>query len=361
MAGTNSTKPPSYRLHKATGQAVVTLNRKDHYLGKHGTPESRLLYERLITQWMQFGGAVAVAPPDVSTEITVAELGAQYLRWATDYYRKDGVATSELVNVKRALRVLRECYAALPAKDFSPTRLQACRDRLITDGLARTNVNRYARIIVRIFRFGVERELVPAAKWQALTAVRALQKNRSSARETLPVTPVDDATIEATLPHLGEPYRTMVKLQLLLGCRPGELTGMTAQDIDRSGPIWLYRPSSHKGQHHNKTRVIPIGPKAQVLLRPLLPALAGQYVFRNAWGNRITRNCFGATLRRACEKAGIEPWSPNRLRHAAATKIGSQVSLDAAQVILGHSTVATTQVYAEKNLTAALEIAAKVG
>ena len=32
---------PSYRLHKPSGQAVVTLNGRDYYLGKHGTAESR--------------------------------------------------------------------------------------------------------------------------------------------------------------------------------------------------------------------------------------------------------------------------------------------------------------------------------
>jgi hypothetical protein len=32
-------KPPSYRHHKGTGQAVVTLNGQDCYLGVHGTPE----------------------------------------------------------------------------------------------------------------------------------------------------------------------------------------------------------------------------------------------------------------------------------------------------------------------------------
>ncbi len=29
---------PKYRLHRPTGQAVVTLNGRDTYLGKHGTP-----------------------------------------------------------------------------------------------------------------------------------------------------------------------------------------------------------------------------------------------------------------------------------------------------------------------------------
>jgi hypothetical protein len=32
---------PSYRRHKASGQAVVALNGKDHYLGPHGSKVSR--------------------------------------------------------------------------------------------------------------------------------------------------------------------------------------------------------------------------------------------------------------------------------------------------------------------------------
>ena len=28
---------PAYRLHKPTGQAVVRLESRDHYLGRHGT------------------------------------------------------------------------------------------------------------------------------------------------------------------------------------------------------------------------------------------------------------------------------------------------------------------------------------
>ena len=35
-----STKPSSYRLHKPTGQAVVRIDGRDHYLGKHGTEVS---------------------------------------------------------------------------------------------------------------------------------------------------------------------------------------------------------------------------------------------------------------------------------------------------------------------------------
>ncbi len=48
-------KIPSYRLHKASGQAVVWINGRDLYLGKHGSRESREAYDRLIAQWLEAG------------------------------------------------------------------------------------------------------------------------------------------------------------------------------------------------------------------------------------------------------------------------------------------------------------------
>jgi hypothetical protein len=43
--GSSRGRIPRYRKHKATDQAVVTLDGKDHYLGKHGTEESRRAYD----------------------------------------------------------------------------------------------------------------------------------------------------------------------------------------------------------------------------------------------------------------------------------------------------------------------------
>ena len=39
---------PKYRKHRASGQAIVTLNGRDHYLGPHRTQASRIEYDRLI-------------------------------------------------------------------------------------------------------------------------------------------------------------------------------------------------------------------------------------------------------------------------------------------------------------------------
>jgi len=360
MASCNSTRPPSYRLHKASGQAVVTIDRKDRYLGVHGTPESRLRYERLISAWMQ-GEPVPAREPELSNDITVAEVCIQSLRWAEGYYVKDGKPTTEIHNVKRAIKTLREAYASLPAKEFSPLKLKNVRQRFIDGGLSRVNCNRYVGVVGRIFRFGVENELIPPDVAHGLEAVKKLAKGRSEARETHPVLPVDQDTIDATLPHLGIQYRAMGKIQLLLACRPGELVTMRPREIDRSESVWVYRPRLHKTMHRGKDRIIPIGPRAQLLLKPWLPDDPDQFVFRNNRGLAIAVGAYNHMIDRACEKARVEPWSPNQLRHSGATRIRQQASLDAAQVILGHGNISMTETYAERNLDAAIRIAADVG
>ena len=53
-------------------------------------------------------------------------------------------------------------------------------------------------------------------------------------------------------------------------------------------------------------------------------------------------------------------WSPNRLRHSRATEL-RPYGLDVAKTVLGHSKVETTEVYAEKDLAAAMELMGRIG
>lgn len=52
MPNAHSTRTPSYRKHKATGQAVVTLSGKDPYLGRYGTAASKREHDRLLGGWL---------------------------------------------------------------------------------------------------------------------------------------------------------------------------------------------------------------------------------------------------------------------------------------------------------------------
>jgi hypothetical protein len=80
---------PAYRLHKASGRAIVTLNGRDHYLGFYGTPESRTLYDQLISEWHSHGRK---RPSADHPELRVAELFTAYFEFAREYYSRDGQA-----------------------------------------------------------------------------------------------------------------------------------------------------------------------------------------------------------------------------------------------------------------------------
>src|SRR5258708_1768103 len=99
-----SPRTPSYRLHKPTGQAVVTLDGRDFYLGKHATEASRAEYDRLIAEWLAHGRRL---PRAGGGDLTVNELILRYVEFADTYYSKAGKPTSEPASIRLSLRPLR--------------------------------------------------------------------------------------------------------------------------------------------------------------------------------------------------------------------------------------------------------------
>jgi integrase len=403
---------PKYRKHKATGQAFVELNGRRHYLGPHGTKVSKTEYDRLVSEWLQHGRRIQPGPQ--TGELTVVELVVAYMHYAGGYYRKDGKPTSEVESIRLSLKPAKALYGRQPCSEFGPTALQVVRQKMIDDGLARKLVNQRVGRIKRMFKWGAAAELIPAAIPQALSMVEGLKRGRTEARETLPVKPVKDETVDATLPHLQEVVADMVRLQRLTGMRPAELCILRPMDLDRSSEVWSYRPESHKTQHHGRERVICIGPQAQGVLLRYLARDASAYCFRpcdseakrlaarnaarkvplccgnrpgtnrvrkpkRSVGQRYTTHSYYYSIRRACDKAFPIPkeiadnstavekwqddhrWAPNQLRHSAATEIRKQFGLEAAQVTLGHSQANVTQVYAERDYALAANVARQIG
>ena len=43
---------PKYRKHRASGQAIVTIEGRDFYLGPHATKASRTEYDRIVGEWL---------------------------------------------------------------------------------------------------------------------------------------------------------------------------------------------------------------------------------------------------------------------------------------------------------------------
>ena len=392
-------KVPAYRLHKPTGQAVVRLDGRDYYLGKHGTEASQEAYRRKIAEWLTAGSATGTAGPKSPPAglPTVNDVMLAFLtRHADSYYRHaDGTPTGEAENFKHALRPVKKLYGRTPATDFGPLALKAVRKEMVDSGLSRTTINARVGKIVRVFKWATENELVPASIHHALTAVSGLRKGRSAARESKPVKSVPDASVDAIRPHVSPQVWAMVELQRLTGMRPGEVTIMRTGDLDMTSKLWGYIPNKHKTEHQGKERRIPLGPKAQAVLRPWLRTDLTAYLFspkeavealharRSKARNTKTtpseaaRRCKGKpgqgrcqrydkrtyrqAIVRACRKAGVPEWSPNQLRHNAATRLRKEFGLDVARAVLGHCDADTTTIYAERDATLAADAMERVG
>ncbi len=271
----NRDRVPTYRLHKASGQAIVKLAGKTHYLGKWGTTESRQKYSAKIAEYT----ATDFQQP-ASDGLTIAELFEAFRQHAVAYYRKNARPTGEVSEFLYAMRPVLSLYAALAAKEFGPLKLIAARALLVngfTDwngkriaAASRGVVNHRVRRLKHIFRWGVEQQLVAGETYHALAAVQPLKRGRTEARETSPVGPVSDDLVERTLPYLPPIVADMVRLQRLTGARPSEICELRPADVDRTGDVWCYGPRSHKTEHHGRPRLIFIGERAQVVLAALL-------------------------------------------------------------------------------------------
>lgn len=363
---------PSYCLHKPSGRAIVKVNGHIFYLGKYESEESHDNYARIVADLL---AGRPITPPAstrsnaaATPSFTIADLAKRYQQHTEGYYRKDGKPTSEVHMVRRALEFLTLHHSDLQAAGFRIGDLKVVRQAIVESGVSRPTANRYTNRILRAFKWAAADELVPASVPASLAMLPGLKAGRTEAEETDPVVPVDVEFVDATLPHLPEVVADMVRLQLLTGMRPGEVCQVRPCDIDRSGDVWEYRPESHKTEHHGKRRVVVLGPKAQTILTPYLFRDAEEYCFRPARHiaipkrfKRYRTDSYRRAINRACEKADVPAWSPNQLRHTAATAIRKQYGLEVAQVILGHSKADVTEIYAERDIRKGREVAAMIG
>jgi len=148
---------------------------------------------------------------------------------------------------------------------------------------------------------------------------------------------------------LGLRDRAMLELLYAAGLRVSELVGLELDQCDRiQGVVRVLG----KG---NKERLIPIGEEAlgwlQSYLRDARPVLASpgktSALFPSSRGQAMTRQTFWHRLRKLAREAGItKPLSPHTLRHAFATHLLNHgADLRVVQLLLGHSDLATTQIY----------------
>jgi integrase len=344
-------------------------------------------------------------------------------------HRKDGTGAKRRWVGEDRLK--QEEGKALLEKKWVKVEVLGCRQ-----ALCRKVINQRIAHIVRVWKWAVSEQLVGNDVYQALTTVTGLRRGQKGTRDRAKVRPVTDEVVVATLPFLRPQVRAMVQLQRLTGARPTEVCLMRGRDIDRSGPVWWYRidPNEilreqdegravnlHKTAHLENgdgsptIKVLPLGPRAQAILKPFLegrdpnaflfsPAevrlaltaekkqkrktprwpshLRAQEAKRKAVPKRAPRDhydrhSYNHAIARAVKKADrvarekdpsirgdriiVPHWHPHQLKHAIATEVRRRHGVEAAQVYVGHANLSTTEIYAEKDLKQIEKIALEIG
>lgn len=399
MARRTTGSDPAYRLHKQSGQAIVSIPRgdgtyKDYLLGPYKSPDSHVEYHRILGEWRASGQRLPAS--ELPGDLTIAELLLQFKLYAQDYYRDvDGNVTREVEHIQYAIRPLLALYPHTPASGFGPLALEACQQWFIDLGLARTRVNRETHRIRKIFKWAVSKEMLDVKVYQALLTVQTIAPGRRGVKEGKRVRPVDLGVVEKTLPHLNPHVRALIQVMRYTGARTTEVCIMRPCDIDTSVEPWVYRPAKHKTQTLGHERVICIGPRCREVLEPFIERCGWEeFIFsparmtaersaalragrqtpvqpsqrcrrsqrpKTAPGARYTPNSVGLAVARACGRAAVTRWNPYQLRHTFGTLARAAAGIDGAQTALGHNHPTITLTYAEKNAKLAAEVARLIG
>lgn len=221
-----------------------------------------------------------------------------------------------------------------------------------------------ARLVSSMKGFGgylVHRGLVSANPVSALKAPKPQRTLPRVLREDQ-ATSVLDAVKNRAKENPEDPLATrnwaMMELLYATGIRVSELTGADVDDVDMQR---RYLRVTGKG---NKTRVVPFGPTVEKALgewldrrRELLTTLATKNsgkkpgasqsaLFLGARGGRIDQRQVRSLVREVTGAADGPTLSPHGLRHSAATAVlEGGADLRVVQELLGHSSMATTQIY----------------
>lgn len=221
--------------------------------------------------------------------------------------------------------------------------------RELANGAAPASVARAAAAIRGFYRFLHAEGLCDEDVATGLLGPRLEQKlPKALSRRNV------DALLEAVSGDTPLALRDRAILHVLYatGCRVSEACGLRTTSI-----VTEHRLLRAFGKG-NKERLVPISDAALALLeeyrssaRPQLRARAtkdpGDVLFLSRTGRALDRVRIWQVVRAACAAAGLEAaCSPHALRHSFATHlVGGGADLRSVQEMLGHASLATTQVY----------------
>jgi len=249
----------------------------------------------------------------------------------------------------RQLAAFCDGFGIVDPAEVEPLVLRRWLAHLAEAGYARTSLARKVAAARSLFGLLARRGLVATDPAQALATPKT-GRRLPKALTTEQVT----ALLEVCEPDtpVGQRDRALLELLYGSGARVAEAVGLDVDAVDLvAGTVLLHGKGS-------KQRLVPLGEPACVALERwlsdgrtrVLAEARGRgdtaAVFLGARGGRLSARAARAVLSRRAAAAGLSAVTPHTLRHSYATHLlEGGADLRSVQELLGHASLATTQIY----------------
>ncbi len=322
---------------------------------------------------------------------------------------RKGLEHPNLRFISRVRRFL-EPYNDWPVDSFGPDELADVKKKLkeyrysrgkVKKQYTRRGVNDVLKWIKKIFKWGVGRRIVSEETLISFDEVKPYRMGEHGTFDKIKRKRVTEEEFRKVISCVNSVIGDMLTLIWHTGMRPYEICEMRPYDILTDDPeCWIYIPGRdktpvgmHKTTGYGKIKVIPLaGDCIDILKRRIDNFNSKKVVFspknsmnefladkrrnRNTplscgnipgtnrkevpkWkvGDTYNNNSLELACRRACAKAGIEPFVPYDLRRTAATKTRASLGKEAAKTLLGHADESTTDIYLLDEVKEAMKVA----
>lgn len=401
VMGRSKALVPERRYH-VSGQSVVTIDGKNFYLGPHNDALTVARYACLVKAYQDNGYRL---PDDYSIDDVRNATASQFADLMVEDQSDKPVRVKHLAEAYKAhvlkryanavqdhsrrldvVKWLLEYDSELLVERFGPKKLREYRDRMDDGTRSRRYLNRLTNEVRAAFKWGVSQELVTPPVLVGLKSLPPLVAGEAGF-ERARRKQVSVEVVRATAKHLAPIVRDMLTVQLATGMRPSELCSMRAGEIDRSGEIWLFKPTNHKTAWKGIEREIPILGQARTAIENYLNRSPASFLFSPAeamsWfrakqrseckgygsykklvedpkkkpGDRYDSGSYRQAIVRAAKLAKVPHWTPYQVRHLVGTTVAEALHLESSKALLGHQDLQTTQIYAKSTTKTAIEAA----
>jgi integrase len=258
-----------------------------------------------------------------ASRITVATLIDLYLRRRV-FGRLRTAKTIES-RLRRTLSpILHRCAAGICRGD-----IREILDAIVDAGKGREAEKR-RQVCTAMFRWALSQDIVEADPTAGLEAY-----DRGTPRDrVLTVEEIETLWKWLDTDALSLEAADILKLELLIGARCGEISGLRAEEIDREKWIWTLPASRSK---NGRQRVTPVLGVAREILEPRLSTIEKGPLFRLETGAVITSAHIGHYLLTRGTRLPIAKFTSHDLRRTFATMMAEMgVALDLVAAIVGH-------------------------